>query len=211
MSGETGEVHSGWSIDTLHEHMIGQIQGIHRQIDGRVGDLHREIETRQDTLRRESMARADTLHDQISALQEMLLERYQTQEKGLQTALTAAEKAVGTALVSAEKAVVKAEIASDKRFESVNEFRQQLADQAATFPSRIEVDARLISLTEKIEALTNSNANRITELTSRVDKATGIGTGQTAEKDIGRQNLTVIIAAVGLLIAAIAAVYALKP
>ena len=37
-----------------------------------------------------------------------------------------------------EKAVTKAELASDKRFDSVNEFRSQLADQQRTFIPRPE-------------------------------------------------------------------------
>ena len=50
-------------------------------------------------------------------------------------------QAVVAALTSAEKAVQKAEIATEKRFESVNEFRQALNDQTKTFPSQIELEA----------------------------------------------------------------------
>jgi len=58
----------------------------------------------------------------------------------------AQEKAVASALAAAKEAVLKAEAASDRRFESVNEFRQTLTDQAATFAPRAEVDLRFASL-----------------------------------------------------------------
>lgn len=51
-----------------------------------------------------------------------------------------AHAAVAAALVSAEKAVDKAEAATGNRFEAVNEFRAQLADQASRFLPRVEYD-----------------------------------------------------------------------
>lgn len=50
----------------------------------------------------------------------------------------AQEKAVAAALAAAKEAVVKAEAASEKRFDSVNEFRNTLKDQTATFITRGE-------------------------------------------------------------------------
>lgn len=63
------------------------------------------------------------------------------------------EQAVQAALAAAEKAVVKAELAADKRFESVNEFRGQLTDQANTFISRLEYNANQKAIEQKIETL----------------------------------------------------------
>lgn len=79
------------------------------------------------------------------------------------------EIAVKAAIDAAEKAVAKAELATEKRFESVNEFRAQLTDQAATFVSRIEAQSEQRRLTEKL-----------TELTRRVDKTEGHGAGISA-------------------------------
>lgn len=53
------------------------------------------------------------------------------------------EKAVAAALQAAKEAVTKAETAAEKRFDSVNEFRQQLSDQAASFMPRREAEQRL--------------------------------------------------------------------
>ena len=57
-------------------------------------------------------------------------------------------KAIDAALLAAEKAVTKAETATERRFESVNEFRQTLSDQTKTFISRIELESYVRSLTE---------------------------------------------------------------
>lgn len=65
----------------------------------------------------------------------------------------AQEVAMSAALAAAEKAVLKAEMASERRFEAVNEFRAQLADQAATFIPRIEAEARIARNTDDLAGL----------------------------------------------------------
>ena len=70
----------------------------------------------------------------------------------------AMEKAVDAALAAAEKANDKADTATEKRFEGVNEFRDQLKDQAATFITRVEVDARDRGLNSKIDDLKESRS-----------------------------------------------------
>src|SRR6478752_7363989 len=68
----------------------------------------------------------------------------------------AQEKAVNAALAAAERAVTKAEIAAEKRFDSVNEFRAQLADQARDFMPRKEFEVQLGALSARVDMLTNS-------------------------------------------------------
>jgi hypothetical protein len=120
VSGETETNISGWTTDTLHQH-------IHARIEDVTAHLLAELE----------------------AMRRLLDERYATQTKAvdaafaaqqlaMRTAMEAAEKAVGRALDSAALAVNKAEIAADKRFDAVNAFRSQLNDQAATFMPRSE-------------------------------------------------------------------------
>lgn len=94
----------------------------------------------------------------LSALRKNLDERFATQTKALEAALAAAEKAVQAALVSAEKALAKLELAYDKRFESVNEFREQLRVQAAEFVTKAEFRAVISGLTEKIDELRTARA-----------------------------------------------------
>jgi hypothetical protein len=54
---------------------------------------------------------------------------------------------------SLELAVLKAEQATEKRFESVNEFRSQLADQGRTFIARTEYEAGHKELTNRVDEL----------------------------------------------------------
>lgn len=75
----------------------------------------------------------DYLVGKIVDLEERVAQQFELNDKALQAALIAQEKAVAAALTAAKEAVDKAETAAGKRFEATNEFRAQLADQAATF------------------------------------------------------------------------------
>lgn len=72
-------------------------------------------------------------------------------------------------LASSDKAVQKAETATERRFESVNEFRAQLTDQAATFIPRAEAEQRIRQNAEKIDAL----AEVVDKLATRIDVREG--------------------------------------
>jgi hypothetical protein len=152
----------------------------------------------------------------VDTLKELLDERYQAQTRALdaafaaqqtamRTALDAAEDAVKAALSSAEKAVAKAEVAAEKRFESVNEFRAQLTDQAATFVNRNEAEIRIGSLAEKLDTETKRNANRIGELelrvNSRLDILAGAAAGSANTRTESRLDTGTIIQIVSVLIA----------
>ena len=78
-------------------------------------------------------------------------------DRRFSAAILAQDKAVQIAMIASEKAVVKAEVAAEKRFESVNEFRAQLTDQATTFMPRAEAEQRLSALAEKIDDLKGSS------------------------------------------------------
>jgi len=122
MSGETESSVSGWTVDTLREHVLRLLSDDRRLLDER-----------------------------YASSQRLLDERYATQTKALDAAFKAAEAAVDRALASAEKAVSKAEAAAERRFEGVNEFRQTLTDQAATFLTRAEGEARLTALSKELD------------------------------------------------------------
>ena len=157
MSGETEASVSGWTTDTLHQHL-----------SRRMDDLDRALSRRMDD----------------------------------------ADKAIQAALVSAEKAVAKAEAASERRFEGVNEFRQTLSDQAATFPTRNEVAAQI----ERVNSDTARNADRIAEmelrLTSRLDRGEGTTAGAAGQRTERRLdaglNYTAASVLLGFLVLALA-------
>lgn len=90
------------------------------------------------------------------------------------------QKSVQAALLAHKEAVLKAENASEKRFESVNEFRGQLADQANTLMPRQEYIVHHKALED-----------RVTELTDRVTRTEGQSKGSQVTK-------SGIIAAIGV-------------
>jgi hypothetical protein len=90
------------------------------------------------------------------------------------------------ALIAAEKAVTKAETATTLRFESVNEFRQTLTDQAQTFVTRLESDA----------------ANeRIRDLASRLERIEGQALGSVTARGAMSDSVKALIALGTLLVA----------
>lgn len=127
MSGETETMVSGWTVDTLH----GQLLMI---LDERGRRYAAQFAAMQAIA-----VEADKRYEQ----------RFLAQQEAVQAALAAQEKAVNAALLAADRAVAKAEAASEKRFESVNEFRAQLSDQAANLMPRGEAEARFQATSEK--------------------------------------------------------------
>lgn len=93
----------------------------------------------------------------------------------------AQQAAVEAALASADRAVQKAEAASDKRFASVNEFRQALGDSARLTMPRSEAEQQFKAMTEKVDELTK-------RLNARDEQGRGLSEGWT-----------MLIAAVGLV------------
>lgn len=107
-------------------------------------------------------------------------ERFIAQEKAIDAALVAQEKAVQAALISAKEAVLKQERDSEKRFDAVNEFRQTLSDQAATFIARTEAVQRDEQNAEKIATLEKRMNDSFTQVNSRLDLGAGRSIGMNA-------------------------------
>ena len=80
-----------------------------------------------------------------------------------------------------KEAIVKAEEATERRFEGVNEFRQTLGDQAASFATRMEVNQQMLAVNEKVDLVT-----------SRMDRLDGRSGGNN-------QTILWVIAGVGIL------------
>lgn len=118
-------------------------------------------------------------------------QRFDAQQLALRDALIAQEKAVTAALNAAEQAVRKAEGAAERRFESINEFRGQLADQAATLMPRAETALLIGNITERIAAL---------------EKRSNEGGGRLAGTSDAR---TIVFAAIAAITAIAAVVIAL--
>jgi hypothetical protein len=171
VSGETADRASGWTVDTLHEHLAALLKAAQDANRQRVDDLIDTVDERDKTQRRE----------------------------------------VQSALASAEKAVIKAEKDAKQRFKSVNEFRDQLRDQAATFMPRLEAEQRIDGNTRVIAELDRRFTDEIHNLASRLDLKQGIDSGAAVQKadtagqaSDRRQANTVLINGLQLLVAVLA-------
>lgn len=102
----------------------------------------------------------------IDAAEKLSNQRFDDQQIAVTAALAAQKEAVAAALTAADRAVAKAETAAERRFDSVNEFRAQLADQATSFISRAEALLQIAANAEKIDALS-----------ARVDRSEGHSSG----------------------------------
>jgi hypothetical protein len=139
------------------------------------------------------------LEAMLAASAELARQRFGDQDKAVQAALVAQEKAVAAALAATERAVIKAETAAEKRFDANNEFRGQLADQAATLMPRAEAEQRLGSLEEKSEQAVKALTDRVGELADRINRSEGTTSGVSASRSERRLDLGNIVAVVAVL------------
>ena len=80
-------------------------------------------------------------------------ERFTAIQHTIEVGLSSQKAEIGLALTSSDRAVLKAETAAEKRFESVNEFRNTLADQQRNLMPRAEVNVMMGALESKVDAL----------------------------------------------------------
>lgn len=108
----------------------------------------------------------DTLKEHTAVVDTFIKELFSEADRRYELRFNAQEKSAEAALHSTTTAVNKAEASNEKRFESVNEFRQTLSDQTKSFITRTE-------------AIQNSEANkeRITALAARLDAIDGRSAG----------------------------------
>jgi hypothetical protein len=136
-----------WSFNTLRAYMLRVITKTEAQASAEVLTLRVLVETRH----------------------ELYQERFKDAQIAVTAALASQQKETAAAFECSEKAIDKAELAAEKRFESVNAFRQTLSEQTSTFMPRTEVDQEIRSLAAQIGALT-----------SRIERSEGKGSGLQA-------------------------------
>lgn len=106
---------------------------------------------------KESMATCLARVDGLDRLTDAKFVTFRTlidsQAEKVALALSASEKAIAKAEASTQKAIDKTADDIKTRFDSVNEFRGQLSDQAATFIPRKEAEQRIDSVLERVETL----------------------------------------------------------
>jgi hypothetical protein len=130
-------------------------------------------------------AQQQAVNSALAAQDKATAAAFAAAEKAVAAALAAQEKATAAAFSAANTAVSKAELANEKRLDSVNEFRAQLKDQAATLATRTEVGVQIKALNDKIESIATSEA-------------------QIVARGEGAANLWIIIAGIAGLIIGLA-------
>jgi len=134
-----------------------------------------------DSLQKYTVQRIDDLvmllDERHQAQSKAIEAAFMAQQSAMRTAFDAADKAVQAALTAVEKASDRAESYSDQRFESVNEFRAQLSDQAATFINRAEYSVQHKALDDKVTSISDRVIQLELRLTSRLDLAKGNDAG----------------------------------
>lgn len=122
------------------------------------------------------MDRLEQLSAKVDGLDRLTEAKFVT----IRTLIESQADKVALALTASDKAVSKAEGANEKRFEGVNEFRGQLADQAQTLMPRTEAVALNSSLSARIDASLVGLDSSLTDLKSRLDRAEGKSGGYSA-------------------------------
>jgi len=136
------------------------------------------------------------------------------QTVAMTTALTAQKDAINAAMAASDKAGAKAETAADKRFESVNEFRKQLGDQADTFATKSDMDIRMKALSDKFDyesknlhAENEGRSKAINDLkmdiTHRLDLSQGQETGTNDARGNRRQDTSINVAIGSIILAVV--------
>lgn len=196
----------GWSPDTLHAWVRSMLDQIDRRNEQRFAEQEAALEkaliaTKEtttanfherdkacDRAREVNQKSREAIHDYIDlkiANVDTAIAASRTLKlsliEGLKTQIASVHREIDIETIATKTAIAKADTATEKRFESVNEFRAQMADQSALFISRREV-----------EAMVNANADKVASLTDRINRSEGRGMGMN-------QIWGYIVGAIGLV------------
>ncbi len=140
-----------WTIASLRVSLEERIEAVDRRLDERIEAADIAV-----VIARKAQ------QDQHTLFIEEMKQRIDDRDGFLERLATEREHQVTVSFAAAKEAVNKAEMATEKRFEGVNEFRSQLADQARTFIPRNEVEQAVAALKQYTEALVDNNRTTIT-------------------------------------------------
>jgi hypothetical protein len=128
---------------------------------------------RRDAATKEAAVELAKLHEQVITQERMSLERMSS----LLSLIDSQAKAASAARQASDLAVSKAEVAVEKRFDAMNEFRAQLADQAGHFATREAVDAKIGAVDKEWQAAVEATRARLNLLERQMERWSGKGTG----------------------------------
>lgn len=122
------------------------------------------VRTALETLRESATSSIEYLRasfvQRLEEVDRRVAQRMDMERSRLEVQVEASREALTVALRAVSDATTKADLATEKRFESVNEFRDQLKDQAGTFIPRIETEQRLTQLSTRLDELRSNDTQR---------------------------------------------------
>ena len=154
----TATRHAGYVSDV--DYFLTLLAERNTRFDSEIRAVNAALNTLRDSLVTEIDSIAASTDHRLAETDLRYQQRFELEKAAREASAVAADRAVVAALEAADKAVAKAELASEKRFDSVNEFRAQLRDQAATFIPRIEAEHRLSQLGARLDGLRTSDDQR---------------------------------------------------
>lgn len=169
--------------------------------------MNRFIAAERDFAQAERGALSLKLDERFTAQTTAMDTAFAASERSLQQALEATDKAISKVEAALEErfasqatALDKAERAIEKRFDSVNEFRAQLNDQAHTFMPRTESISRHERTQEQLEKLEQHFQSDIASINRRLDTQQGQIMGAKESRVDMRAwvafGITIIVAAI---------------
>ena len=160
MSGETEANISAWTNDTVLAHLqmlleerAQALAAVMDERDRKYAEFRSTLGSEIDGLRTLIDDRRDAASVQADERDRRYEQRFDERDRRYEQRFIAQQNAVLQALDSAKEAVVKAETATEKRFEGVNEFRAQLADQARELMPRKETENLMTTIADRVLVL----------------------------------------------------------
>jgi len=120
-------------------------------------------------------------------------ESFAASKDAVAAALSAQKELTAAAFAASREAINKAEVTSSANDAKNNEFRGQLRDQAATFPTRVEVEGQMGALAARFEEskkdLDRYKENQAEEIRGlRESRSEGTGASARGQQDERRSN-----------------------
>jgi hypothetical protein len=213
---ETMDMLDRWTPQQVKEHFDDILHERDARYAAQRSEEAKATEVAERERDRAAKALRDALEDRIEEGDKRLHDHITQQVATIRDSLIAADKLESARVASAEAeiqavrkelilihsaqkdAVDKAEKAYEKRFEAVNAFREQLAEQTASFLPREVADAMFAELRKSIEI----NTQRINE---------GVGADKAHVRFQDRQSVTAgqVIATVSVVVAVLGIVAAI--
>lgn len=150
----------------LKEYIEAQLTEFRRYFDAALGEQRRMLIDSNEALRVYIDGQVEQFRISQSAAQALSDARM----AALLEHIEAVRRESGLIHEASQSAIIKADLANEKRFESINAFRAQLADQAASFLSREVAEAQFLELRGRLDANINELRRGVIEVSEKLSK-----------------------------------------